>query len=34
MGELGYNVKCFCFQDTPRRAHSIRTIEYHPGYRE
>ncbi|MES1244889.1 MAG: fumarate reductase/succinate dehydrogenase flavoprotein subunit [Acidobacteriota bacterium] len=22
-GELGYNVKCFCFQDTPRRAHSI-----------
>ncbi len=23
MGELGYNVKCFCFQDSPRRAHSI-----------
>src|SRR5213075_62876 len=23
MAELGYNVKCFCFQDTPRRAHSI-----------
>lgn len=23
MGELGYNVKVFCFQDTPRRAHSI-----------
>ncbi|WP_276496519.1 fumarate reductase/succinate dehydrogenase flavoprotein subunit [Pontibacter litorisediminis] len=22
-GELGYNVKAFCFQDTPRRAHSI-----------
>ncbi len=22
-GELGYNVKCFCFQDSPRRAHSI-----------
>jgi len=22
-GELGYNVKSFCFQDTPRRAHSI-----------
>src|SRR6202048_2024194 len=21
--ELGYNVLCFCFQDTPRRAHSI-----------
>ncbi len=23
MGELGYDVKCFCFQDSPRRAHSI-----------
>jgi len=23
MGELGYNVECFCFQDSPRRAHSI-----------
>ncbi|MGA7155535.1 MAG: fumarate reductase/succinate dehydrogenase flavoprotein subunit [Acidobacteriaceae bacterium] len=23
LGELGYQVKCFCFQDTPRRAHSI-----------
>jgi succinate dehydrogenase / fumarate reductase flavoprotein subunit len=22
-GELGYNVRCFCFQDSPRRAHSI-----------
>ncbi len=22
-GELGYNVQCFCFQDSPRRAHSI-----------
>src|SRR3954451_14961683 len=22
-GELGYRVKCFCFQDSPRRAHSI-----------
>jgi succinate dehydrogenase / fumarate reductase flavoprotein subunit len=21
--ELGYNVRCFCFQDSPRRAHSI-----------
>ena len=21
--ELGYDVKCFCFQDSPRRAHSI-----------
>ena len=23
MSELGYDVKCFCFQDSPRRAHSI-----------
>ena len=23
LGELGYNVKSFCIQDTPRRAHSI-----------
>jgi succinate dehydrogenase / fumarate reductase, flavoprotein subunit len=23
MGELGYNVHCFCIQDSPRRAHSI-----------
>jgi succinate dehydrogenase / fumarate reductase flavoprotein subunit len=23
MAELGYNVHCFCFQDSPRRAHSI-----------
>jgi succinate dehydrogenase / fumarate reductase, flavoprotein subunit len=23
LGELGYNAKCFCFQDSPRRAHSI-----------
>jgi succinate dehydrogenase / fumarate reductase flavoprotein subunit len=22
-GELGYHVKCFCYQDSPRRAHSI-----------
>jgi len=22
-GELGYNVSCFCYQDSPRRAHSI-----------
>src|SRR5947199_8310345 len=21
--ELGYEVRCFCFQDSPRRAHSI-----------
>ncbi|MBS1243368.1 MAG: sdhA [Nitrospirae bacterium] len=23
LGELGYNVDAFCFQDTPRRGHSI-----------
>jgi succinate dehydrogenase / fumarate reductase flavoprotein subunit len=23
LGEQGYNVQCFCFQDSPRRAHSI-----------
>jgi succinate dehydrogenase / fumarate reductase, flavoprotein subunit len=23
MAELGYNVLCFCYQDSPRRAHSI-----------
>ncbi len=23
LSELGYNVRCFCFQDSPRRAHSI-----------
>jgi succinate dehydrogenase / fumarate reductase flavoprotein subunit len=23
LSELGYHVKCFCFQDSPRRAHSI-----------
>jgi len=23
LGEMGYKVKCFCFQDSPRRAHSI-----------
>ncbi len=23
LAELGYNVTCFCFQDSPRRAHSI-----------
>jgi len=23
MGAMGYNVDCFCFQDSPRRAHSI-----------
>ena len=23
MGAMGYDVECFCFQDSPRRAHSI-----------
>jgi succinate dehydrogenase / fumarate reductase flavoprotein subunit len=23
LGEMGFNVKSFCFQDSPRRAHSI-----------
>ena len=23
LGELGYGVHCFCFQDSPRRAHSV-----------
>src|ERR671929_795322 len=23
LSELGYNVRCFCFHDSPRRAHSI-----------
>jgi succinate dehydrogenase / fumarate reductase, flavoprotein subunit len=23
LGEAGYNVDCFCYQDSPRRAHSI-----------
>src|SRR5213592_573371 len=23
LGELGYRVKCFCYQDSPRRAHTI-----------
>src|SRR5512139_3604 len=23
LGELGYDVRCFCYQDSPRRAHSI-----------
>ncbi|MDY0932743.1 fumarate reductase/succinate dehydrogenase flavoprotein subunit [Chryseobacterium sp. CFBP8996] len=23
LGEMGYNVKSFCFQDSPRRAHSV-----------
>ena len=27
MAELGYRVKCFCYQDSPRRAHSIARSE-------
>ncbi len=23
LGEQGFNVECFCYQDSPRRAHSI-----------
>ncbi|HVR35002.1 MAG TPA: FAD-binding protein, partial [Methylomirabilota bacterium] len=23
LAELGYHVRCFCYQDSPRRAHSI-----------
>ncbi len=23
LGEAGYNVECFCYQDSPRRAHSV-----------
>ncbi|HEY5793181.1 MAG TPA: FAD-binding protein, partial [Chthoniobacterales bacterium] len=23
LAEQGYNIKCFCYQDSPRRAHSI-----------
>ncbi len=23
LGQLGYHVECFCFHDSPRRAHSI-----------
>jgi succinate dehydrogenase / fumarate reductase, flavoprotein subunit len=23
LGEQGYNIQCFCYQDSPRRAHSI-----------
>ena len=23
LAELGYDIDCFCFQDSPRRAHSI-----------
>ena len=27
LGEAGYNVKSFCYQDSPRRAHSIAAQE-------
>ncbi len=36
MGAMGYNVECFCFQDSPRRAHSIAAqggINAAKGYR-
>ena len=26
LAELGYNVKTFCIQDSPRRAHSIAAL--------
>src|SRR5438045_9527148 len=26
LGELGYGVKCFCYQHSPRRAHSIAAM--------
>ena len=26
LGEAGYNVKSFCYQDSPRRAHSIAAL--------
>src|SRR2546426_6939192 len=29
LAELGYHVQCFCFQDSPRRAHSIARSEEH-----
>ncbi|MCK6459193.1 MAG: fumarate reductase/succinate dehydrogenase flavoprotein subunit [Planctomycetes bacterium] len=36
LGALGYQVECFCFQDSPRRAHSIAAqggINASKGYR-
>jgi len=36
LGALGYQVECFCFQDSPRRAHSIAAqggINAAKGYR-
>ena len=32
LGELGYNVKVFCIQDSPRRAHSIAAQELYHWY--
>src|SRR5207302_10261671 len=26
LSELGYNVRCYCYQDSPRRAHSIAAL--------
>ncbi|WP_409484893.1 fumarate reductase/succinate dehydrogenase flavoprotein subunit [Arsenicicoccus dermatophilus] len=37
LGEAGYNVKAFCYQDSPRRAHSIAAqggINAAKGYKE
>ena len=34
LAELGYNVKCFCFQDSPRRAHSHRRPGRHQRRQE
>ena len=33
MAELGYNVKSFCYQDSPRRAHSIAAQNKKAGKR-
>ncbi len=29
LGELGYTVKIFCIQDSPRRAHSIAATRWY-----
>lgn len=34
LAELGYNVKCFCYQDSPRRAHSIAAPGRHQRSQE
>ena len=31
LGELGYNVQCFCFQDSPRRAFHRRAGRHQRG---